>query len=372
MMERRHEPHIGVITLHRVHNYGSALQTFATQHLLDRLGLTNVILDYRRPSEYPSAEAQMQHNQRRWNRNEITRNIYRAVGWRTYERREALFDEFLRNYVRLSRPVASLEELNGVVEQLGISELIVGSDQVWNTHYNTAGSEPYFLSFGPRTTKKIAFASSFGTDALSAEQRRYVHSFLQDFTSVSVREYSAKRLLNQEGIFATCVGDPTIALNAQDWSEQLSLSQSVQDEYVLHYQLHRDHSMKRAVSSASAIYRCRSISVKGFESLGPDRGISNTTPSEFLSLISNARHVVTDSFHGMLFSLIFGIPFTVVLPPKYSVRLLDLARATGTRSRVMTQDGETRLESSDSRIVDRYLAAQRHAQLEFLTKAFGV
>ena len=331
-------PRVAAITLHRVHNFGSVLQAYATQQLLEEAGAAVEIVDYWRPTELPGMEAQMRYNYARWNRNFAMRYAYWAVRGRSLHREHRNFSSFVESNIGLTDMYGSLDSLASAPPQADV--YCVGSDQVWNSEYNVAGSEPFFLDFAPEGSTKISFSSSFGKRELTAAERELVQRHLGSFSAVSVREQSAVEALASLGVEATHVLDPTLGLPGERWLPGGDIPVDVPAPYVFVYQLHRNSPIRRVVEEIARRRRLNVVVVRGFRNLtgGRQRDLSNTPVAEFLHLIRGAAYVVTDSFHGTAFSLNFGKPFNSVFPSKYSERIASLLVKTGTEERAVPDE----------------------------------
>ena len=180
---------------------------------------------------------------------------------------------------------------------------IVGSDQVWNPHWP---SNKLFLTEVPAGCVKVSYAASVGVEELSEEHKKMFREGLQNFRAISVREQSAKELLQpltDEQI--EVVLDPTLLLDASEYEKLAKRPKSldVNDKYILCYIL-GDKKQRDVIQ--------RFAEKKGFKVIlfsdkeGSDYGIE-----EFLYLIRHAEMICTDSFHACVFSFIFERPFVV-------------------------------------------------------------
>ncbi len=368
-MTTRPNPRVSIVTLHRVHNFGSALQTYATQELLRANGLDAEIVDYRRPSEHVGFRAQLKHNYARWNRNVVVRSAFWALRSRDLRRQEENFDDFISRRVELStRSYLSAEELEA--DPPTADFYCVGSDQVWNNDYHVAGSErPFYLTFAPEGAPRFSLASSFGKAKLSEKDALNTRSALSSFRAISVREGSGVAILKELGLASTHVVDPTLGHRASFW-DSIAVEPSLQTDYILHYQLHRGHDLSAVVKEIQGRTGLPVVSVTGYWNprKGLARSLHDTSVEEFVGLLRNAAHVVTDSFHGTAFSLNTGRAFTAVMPPKYSERISSLLELTGTSSRGhrLGIDESLDLEEIDWMKVEQRLDMQRAVISEFI------
>lgn len=365
-------PKVALITLHRVHNFGSALQTVATQRLLERHGASVEVIDYWRPSERDDIPSQIRHNFRRWDQNIATRAAFNLLRGNGLQRQSASFRSFLESYVNLTaREFHSERELEAHAPTADI--YCVGSDQVWNDDYHVDGSDPFYLKFAPSGARRISLASSFGKTHLTPAEMDYVDRYLPAFDALSVRESSAVGMLRERGLSATHVVDPTLAEPPDTW-RNLALEPNLDRPYVLVYQLHRSQDLSPLVNYVRRLGNLDVVTIRGYwEPRDPKGlGLTNVSVQQFLGLFTRAAHVVTDSFHGTAFALNFGIPVNPVYPPNYGERIRSLLAITGTTDRAVTDVRniqQSAFVDFDVDHVTRQLHAEREHINSFVAKA---
>ncbi len=198
---------------------------------------------------------------------------------------------------------------------------VVGSDQVWRPRYSPC-LENYFLDFvqGAKV-RRIAYAASFGTDTweLTGKQTKICGNLLRQFDAVSVREDSGVELCRRHfGVEAVCMPDPTMMLTSADYeliAQEEESSQHVGE--LLVYMLDRSKE-KQAIVQHVAERMCLQVNEvmprEKFKEVGADKLADCVYPSvgNWLRGFCEARFVVTDSFHGVVFSLLFNKPFVAV------------------------------------------------------------
>ena len=332
-----------VITLHTVDNYGSVMQTYATQQVLKKMGCDVEFVDYWRKGNLPHERAvQLLHNSSTmqklkplWNVNGITRKMAVSALEKVMAGRKSPMWKFLEKYVTLSqKQYSSLEELQKDPPCADV--YITGSDQVWNSIWNQGVDRAYFLEYAPEGKPRIAFSSSIGREKLDDEEIPETRELLQKYTAISVREESAVRLLASLGIKATWVLDPTLMLSGNEW-RKLAAPIRRKQPYLLLYQLNPNPEMD--VYAARLAHKC------GWELVRIGFGRSDKTklgtcvmlPSveEFLGVFDQAACVLTDSFHATAFSLNLAKEFISVLPNRFGTRIESILRLTGTSGRLL-------------------------------------
>jgi hypothetical protein len=328
---------ISVITLHTVKNYGSVLQTYATQYLLEKLGHEVEFVDFWREFNIDSNLLKTSiASSKTWNKNSINRLMFNIIKTPSFARQKKLFNGFLKRYINLTnRCYFSMQDLLKDVPQADV--YCTGSDQIWNSNWNNGIIEPFFLEYVPEKKKCIAYAASFGKNVLEEWEKEKTKQLLQKYHAISVREQSGLNILEDLGIKG-CVHvlDPTLALNSADWSK-ITAPPVVKQKYVLVYQLNKNREFDNYAKNFAKNMGLKLIRL-GFafdHFFKPGKLICIPEVEEFLSLIKNAEYIITDSFHGTAFSMNFNKNFAVIYPNHFSTRLQSILSLTDLENRVI-------------------------------------
>ena len=293
---------IGIITYHRHNNFGALLQAYALQTKLLQLGADAEIIDYLC----------------KYDRNPLSIRALKNKGVLGYilgilgpvSRIPRYFKcKLFRKKLLISKTVTKKTILTlGDAYDL----YIAGSDNVWN--YSITDLDPnYFLDFVDNDKKKGSYAASFGFERIPKELERQYTNLLKDFNYFYLRESSGvkiiKDLLNKE---SEVVLDPTMLLTQEEWTNICSSQPIVKGDYILAYQLVPSKSFVQFTGRLSAATNLKVIFIS-FPMGGFIRCTLGLTPGpiEWLNLIKNASYVVTDSFHGTAFSVLFHKNFYV-------------------------------------------------------------
>jgi len=197
---------------------------------------------------------------------------------------------------------------------LEYSKFVLGSDQVW--HPINYGSHYYTMEWIPEQIKKITYAASFGVSNIPKYQIKGTKKFLGRIDNISVREQQGAQIvydmINKK---VPVVVDPTLLLDSDMWG---GISANIQDkDYIFCYFL-GDNKMAREMAIAmkkktgKKIFSIPCMDEINLEDLKfGDKQLYDVGPSEFLSYIKNAAYVITDSFHGTVFSVLFNKQFVV-------------------------------------------------------------
>lgn len=359
-----------VVTLHRVWNFGSVLQAYATQEILSNLKHKVTIADYiqprfKRTSLYLSFPDKFKNSF-------LKKNLYRILMFPMRLRLDILFSRFMRKLSltpKKHHDVSSMKELGQAYDIF-----VTGSDQVWNSLYNGGVDKALFLDFAPEEKKRTAYAASFGMDYIPTEQKNEIFALAKKYHAISVRESSAIDLLPERNDVVNVL-DPTLVLNSDFWG-QFASKRRVKEKYLLLYALHgcNDHILSLAKKIA-ALNGWKIVSMNyGFKSLSQykfDKYLSPNSPEDFVSLIKNAEYVIADSFHGMAFSINFNREFLAVLPDRFECRLLDLIKVLDLEDRITSPDItiEKATKPIDWKSVNGRLEKEREISRRFIKEA---
>lgn len=370
---------VSLITLQVVSNYGSCLQTYATQEVFRSLGWDAEAVDYCRANNTLESLTENAFNGRRlkpfrrvWEKAPaLKRAVSIPISWQL-KRNSAPFGRFRERYLRTTeRPYASIEELEQNPPTADV--YCTGSDQVWNSVWNEGFERPYYLTWAPEGKPRIAYAASIGREELDEWEKPLMRDALEKYAAISMRESSGVDLLSDLGIHSELVLDPTLMLDEGGWSKIATMPKAVHGEYLLVYQLNRGEDFVRYAQGVSRAldlpivklcYRKRDAQ-KGF------KNIIAPEVTDFLGLFLNASCVITDSFHATAFSLNFQKPFVAIAPSRFSTRITSILGLTGTSDRMLGDVSDIGLMARpiDFGYVERALEAKREDSLDYLRRA---
>lgn len=321
MIDLARKPDIYVSTIIDSHNYGTVLQAVATRDVLQRYGRP-VFVDYCRPQWTTKGWVKSYMGNRE--RNVPDRVVRLAANVLPHRRSSKLFRSFIERKLELCSSAPFLQHGEGLRPD---AVYCVGSDQTWNIECNYGIDPVYFLENVPKGYRKVAFSASFGRPNLSAEEVALTKPLLLQFETISVRESSSVAILEDMGLGGTALKDPVLLCRPELWCELSASVPETTEGYVLVYMLNDNSAMCAFARKFAERKRLRARIVT-FNPLkrtpeGLD-GVCLPSPEEWVALFRDASYVVTDSFHGTCFSLLFEHPMVVFDPPKFSVRLKDV------------------------------------------------
>lgn len=362
---------IGVVTFHHArHSYGAILQSYATVRALRQLGCEAELIDYENGYEQSEIKCMDMSVKRRimMHLSSIVRT-YLFNGWRDPYRDNRQFEALYGQEAQC--PYRTIEKMKGLTYDV----LLVGSDQVWNPEVTGGLDDVYLLKFG-NAQKRISYASSMGSHCLSQEERSRFKKALAAFSAVSVREeYAGDQLREITGHDIRVVVDPTLLLAEEDWREAFKLQPDPKRSrpYILTYfvggniNTYQNHVKQYADVMGLPIWNIQAHS-KRYQCV--ERPIYGITVEELLRYIDQADLVITDSFHGTVFSLIFKKKFVSLPNRSNPVRVQNLLRLAGVEDRSCITPKEVTTEI-DYDNVTRRLAAKREESMGWLSEAVG-
>lgn len=358
-----HRMKIGIITFHRAANYGAVLQAYALQHTLEGLGVQTEMVDYK------NKEIEEFYNPLSLKGNKVKALVKIALFGAIRHKRNQVFGAFVEKYLHVSKKVYHNCEELAQAEKL-YDAFVTGSDQVWNT--DCAGFDPaYFLTFVSQEKKKNSYAASFGFPKIPDGYEAEYRSRLSHYNNISVRENSGREIVKRlTGREVPVVLDPTLLLSGSDWE---SIAQEIPRKgYILVYNVLRSDG---TLAYARKLSKEKGLPVvylndKWFENRDFEHAVS-ASPEEFLGYFKQADYIVTSSFHGTVFSIIFRRPFVsdvnIVMEDKLkkNERAGQLLSALGLTERILS--GETQIDDRiDWGAVEKTLDGLRWESFEYL------
>ena len=316
---------VGILTFYFGRNYGALLQAYGLRKAIESLGHEVVVVHYI-PQHFSGFMSP------------VETSLFR-LGWRSYgprlvvERRLRTyhFNRFKRNALRLTRRCKNKQDLIRLASEIDV--LVVGSDQVWNLNNLDYKDFCYFLDFPkPQGSRYISYAACCGQKDQPLTLLATVSSFLAEFDSISVRnDFTAeflKKLTNQT---PAIVADPTLLIAYDDVEDGYVPISSYILVYVLEQKSINEYA--KIISEVNDKLGLPVWSIADGNQMwqdkpfpGADKNWFGISPGRFLSLIKHASCVLTDSFHGTIFSIKYKRPFVALNDGGWrNMRMIDLA-----------------------------------------------
>ena len=344
---------IGILTIHDSPNYGACLQCYALWKYLSDQGYDCEIIDLHRPGSHPDYIPSRKYRRARPVQKSILKKLKlllkRSLGKKPLQRQyyneesKIKFDAFNSLYTK-GKPYNNIDEFYDNPPQYDV--YISGSDQLWNPTQPYC-IEPYFLTFvSGAEKKKISFSTSIGITELTDKEKELFKQWLSDFTAISVREKQAKELLSSfVDREVKQISDPTFLLPYSSWKE-LANYPNIKTPYILYFALHientiLDYCKKLSIESGLPLYVMNQTQPDPIDN--SYLAVKDAGPRDFIGYIANADMVITDSFHGTVFSIIMGSKnfYTYIAPnSNRGSRIEDLLNTFSLSNHILNNDFE--------------------------------
>lgn len=353
---------VGIITCSKETNYGACLQSYATQIIISKLGYDVEILNY-------SFEEDKSYLF--WKNKYLSTQIASILFYSLRKSIYYAFKSFHEGMPYSKEVYKNIADFRNATTKYDI--LLVGSDQVWNPNLGI-DNDITLLKFYENGPKKISYASSFGLSSLPENQKARYAAALKEFDFISTREKQGQQiiyeLIHKE---VPIVLDPTMLLSAQDWENYQSEYRLPKEKYILIYDTQHsadmfEMSLRIAKEQRLKIYVLSRIKPRysGMEVL------YNISPADFLTLISHAEYVLTDSFHGTIYSINYHKEFYAFCPKSsshLSSRITNILDVLNLRDRLIDENSTGTPLPINYEIVDLELKACRKKSLSYLESA---
>lgn len=303
---------VGIITFHNSYNCGSMLESFAMQEIIKKRGGKSTIIDFSSKGQRDMYDVFISNNSLK----NIVKNSLVFFHKKRIERNNSLYEKFKRDNFNLTvKSLSKMEELSDG----NFDVVVAGSDQIWNITIPDS-DDAYFLPW-VKKAKKVAYSPSFGSKNILkySENPELYKKYLLDFHALSIRENNGKKwikdLCNRD---VDVLLDPTLLLEADDYDKIADNNYKSSKDYIFFYCPSFDTKICKFVKKISNKYNLgviawstksyyyKFVSRYGFEL------VPYETPALYLSLIKNAKLVITTSFHGTIFSTIYKKNFITV------------------------------------------------------------
>lgn len=364
---------IGILTFQRAHNYGAVLQAYALKSTLENMGHEVKIVDYwptYRKGAYKRFDFFFIRSLKMSFTERVQRMLLQPQRFVRYKR----FEEFIHNYLNLNDNPQYLKPEH---IQDDCDLYIYGSDQIWkyNSYPTLMGFDEVFWGVYPVTqNKKIAYAASMGLLRTGETESKSIQQHLQNFHSIGVREIQLQEMiqsLTEKSVVH--VLDPVFLVPVEKWKSIAPKEKQIKNRYILFYHLLYSSDAVNKVSELAKKTGLDIVEINNgklplvFNKAA--RGIANG-PLEFLDLIQNAEYVVSISFHGVAFSIIFEKQFYAFSVGNNAARAQSLLGALGIKDRLITDGDPIDIENRiNYREVTSKLNLQRKQSIEFLRSA---
>lgn len=379
---------VGIITITHGTNYGNRLQNYATQRILEELGINaeTIYYDGNKDFEHISFRKRILKKFSFYRKKGIKyiikdignikfykifyKNHFSSIG----EIRNDRFNKFNQEYIKYS---SFKTDSNNIPLELSeyYDYFLCGSDQIWNP-YNTKSAKVYFLTFS-NYEKNVAYAPSLGVSDFPDNMQESYSKWISNIKYLSVREQAGADIIKKiTGKEIEVLIDPTLMLSQKQWLEIAKEPESKpKNKYILTYFLGgKKYKVERKINYIAKKYKMEIYNLLDYK----DVEKYSITPTEFIDLIKDASLVCTDSFHGAVFATIMKVPFITFERDGNEVsmnsridNLLSLLNLKCRSDKNIFMD-EEHIFKMDYSHVDRVLEKERNKAKFFLCNAFGI
>ena len=364
---------VGIITIQKCDNFGADLQAYALGAKLRSMGYDAENIDYlfyKHPRHSKSGGMEKPVlpislvNKVKEKLFPILQMIRGVRNSGAVRERHQRFEDWFRQNVKVGREYRSVKSLYEDPPQYDV--YMVGSDQVWNPRLYS-NIKPYFLDFAPANAKCVSYASSFGVSELAGGVFNKYKQWLKRFAYIGLREKKGEEIVKAMalGVEVKQVVDPTLLLTVEEWKRVANQGvETPKGRYILLYDL---------ITSEETVALARKLAAAhGWSVLRIGDGAYG--PCEFLGLFVKASAVVTNSFHGTVFSILNQKPFYTVIPRTMTnaSRIESLVDSVGLRSRMLRCDaieGVNDFAAMDWVAVGNLLEVLRKESVDFLVRS---
>lgn len=312
---------VGIVSCYFKHNYGSMLQAYATQKILDDMNIENETINIDKNIDFSNGKKkyymgqvlnfQFIKSKLGMIKLKLDKKINKNLG-KNISIRDKKYEEFRKTF-RLTEPYKTYAELNEKAEK-DYSSVIVGSDQLWLPVNVVA--DYYTLNWVPEDVNKISFSTSFGVSIIPEKYKEAYKKFLNRINYLSTREVAGQKIIKDlTGRDATLVCDPTLLFNKVEWMSIQKEEPIIKGKYIFCYFLGKNIEHRKFAERLKEKTGYKIVSLNHadeyvkYSDMFADETPYDVGPAEFLNMIRNAEYVCTDSFHGTVFSLINNVKF---------------------------------------------------------------
>ena len=356
---------IGILTFHRAINYGAILQCYALQETLKRLGHEVEVINYQQPRVERTDRKPFESSDKR----RLLKGLHLRSWW-NYDKDKAIglerrrhFDDYLAKHFMLTEP-CTLETI-----PQDFDSYVIGSDQVWNSHI-CDGLDPVFWgSFKHRSDSKIiSYAASTSYKDITKFGNQEVENLLSNFDAVSSREQDVVDYINMElnvNSVAQVVLDPTLLADRNVWDGMLN-DKYKEPKYVLYfaartYQPNPSFIKQKATALAQEM-GCEVMTIN----------FNEDTPEDFVSKFRYASAVVTSSFHGVAFSLIFNRNlYAIMYGDEQDARYVNVLKSVGASDMLYSVESILHPEQYDYNVIQKALDDIRKKSLDYIIESLS-
>lgn len=378
---------LGLVLAYKGVNYGMLLQAYATQRVLESLNYETEIIDYTRVGYkhirftpwlpvYFGTEIVKKH------KNKKNRSVLDEIHLQNIKDRKKVSNEFIERCLLNRVKCKGIEELE-YHTKMTYNGVLIGSDQIWPP--DAAFGNFTTLRFAPDNMNKVSYATSLGVSKYPYYCRSSAANFWKRMNHISVREEQGRNIIKSIcNVPVEVVVDPTYLLSKEKWEELIPVERAIKEKYILCYFLGNTVEHKQLARAFADKYGIKLVSILSTESVSPidvsfaDEIVTGKGPEDFINLIRGAEYVMTDSFHGLAFSVINNKQFYVFYRTKIgsknsrNSRIDNILKMWGLESRLVLNEasvGDFDTAVINYEIVNSKISEKRQKSMDYLVNA---
>lgn len=347
-------------------NYGSALQSWSLSQAIKKCGYEAILIDYC-PNILADIDP-LNPFKNMWDQDEESQRMCQ-LSIPAIQKNYQKFDAFYSNHFNRSKKYTSINFNDSIKE---VDSYICGSDTIFCID-EFGFDDGYYANYPVMKKNTVSYAASFGDSVFTDKSYKVLDDRISNFKALGIRENKMIPYLKKH----TCIPvqrtiDPTFLLSANEYNEIISAKKE-NEKYLLLYSRRYSPNMEKYAEKLSLEYgwkiidiSLRAINVERGHQMAYDAGIE-----EFLSLVKHAEFVVTNSFHGMIFSIQFRRPFVIFSREQCDSKIVELSKLLGVHSRVLST-GDERLGEIDYDSIHNIIEVEREKSFNFLKMELGL
>lgn len=356
-----------IVTFLRAINYGAVLQAYATNIALKKMKTQPEFLDI--ADNYPIILNPFKEKGLKTKISIIRENIFSVCRLAKILLKRKRFDDFINQEFKKTKKYLKPED---VMNDPPTSDIyMTGSDQMFNASKRV--NPVFYLEFAEKNAKKISYATSMGNSSPAPECEKKFFDNLKQYAHISVREMSTKEFFETKGLNASQHIDPTFLLKKKEWDSLVEdETPIVQGNYILVYELLPHKLTKELIEiiRKETGYKVVNIATKAFNRVEADINLYDVGPLQFLNLFKNAQQVITTSFHGTCFSIIYNKPFYTLIGNKEK-RIRTLCELLNLEKCVLDEEIVINEEPIDWDFSNKVVEKERKRALEYLNSCIN-
>ncbi len=365
---------IRLITFHASKNYGAVLQAYSLYKTLKSFSDDTKIIDFV-SDERKKTSALIKPPK---NIKELIALFVSMGGIRKKAIKYRSFKDFILKNFELTKPYSSQKEL--LKDPPDVDIVFTGSDQVFNPDRLNSDGTAYFLSFTKDETVRVSYAPSFGMKEIKEDKKEVLAKYLSRFNSLSCREKTGIKIIKElTGIKAKEVLDPVFLTDKEAWLQIAEKYSNLPEKFILFYRLGSNKNIDEKVNFTAKEMRLPLVVIT--DSFMRDWKYKNVlrdvSPNQFLYIFSKSSFVVTDSFHGLSFSIIFEKQFAFLeIDEQKMARPLNLLENLNLTSRIVKKTNPVSIlllkQSVEYDEVNKKLQILKNKSFNFIKESVGL